>query len=225
LDVTIINKEGTIEFDWYKKPTFSGRLLNFLSHHPTSQKRGVIINMIDRVFLLSHPRFHEKNLRFVVETFVSNGYPLQFIFDTIHMRLKSLFNKQTKKQITENTNEERTTWFVIPFIKKVTEKFKNISGRLKSKLAFFSLDRLERIITAQKDTLPTKCNKNVVYILSCKDCDATYVGHTKRKFNTRVTKHKNDINKKTGKHSVITEHRLDKNHEFDWDNLEILDKE
>jgi len=24
---------------------------------------------------------------------------------------------------------------------------------------------------------------------------------------------------------VITEHRLDKNHEFDWDNTEILDKE
>jgi len=122
LDVTIINNEGTIEFDWYKKPTFSGRVLNFLSHHPTSQKRGVIISMIDRVFLLSHPRFHEKNLRFVVETFISNGYPLQFIFETIRMRLKSLFNKQTKKQVTENNNEERTSWFVIPFIKKVTSQ-------------------------------------------------------------------------------------------------------
>jgi len=142
------------------------------------------------------------------------------------MRLKSLFNKQTKKQITENTNEERTSWFVIPFIKKVTEKFKNnISSGLKSKLAFFSLNKLGRIIKAQKNTLPTECKKNVVYKLSCKDCDDTYVGQTKRKFNTRVTEHKNDINKNTGKHSVITEHRLDKNHEFDWDNPEILDKE
>jgi len=84
---------------------------------------------------------------------------------------------------------------------------------------------LGRVIKAQKDPLPIKCNKNVVYKLSCKDCDATYVGQTKRKLNTRVTEHKNDINKKTGKHSVITEHRLDKNHEFDWDNPEILDKE
>jgi len=110
--------------------------------------------MIDRVFLLSHPRFHEKNLKFVVETFVSNNYSLQFIFDRIHMRLKSLFNKQTKKQITDNTNEQRTTWFVIPFIKKVTEKFRNISDGLKSKLAFFGLNKLGRIIKAQKDTLP-----------------------------------------------------------------------
>jgi len=65
---------------------------------------------------------------------------------------------------------------MIPFIKKVTEKFKNISDGLKSKLAFFSLNKLGRIIKAQKDTLPTDCNKNVVYKLSCKDCDTTYVG-------------------------------------------------
>jgi len=87
---------------------------------------------------------------------------------------------------------------MIPFIKKVTDKFKNISNRLKSKLAFFGLNKLGRIIKAQKDTLPIKCYKNVVYKLSCKNCDATYVGQTKRKLNTRVTEHKNDINKKLG---------------------------
>jgi len=114
---------------------------------------------------------------------------------------------------------------LIPFIKKVTDKFKNIANRLKAKLVFFSLNKLGRIIKAQKDILSIKCNKNIVYKLSCKNCDATYVEQTKRKFNTRVTEHKNDINKKTCKHSMITEHRLDKNHEFDWDNSEILDRE
>jgi len=37
--------------------------------------------------------------------------------------------------------------------------------------------------------------------------------------------HKNDINKKTVNHSVITEHRLEFNHDFDWDNSTILDIE
>jgi len=63
--------------------------------------------MTDRAFLLSHPKFHEKNLKFIVETFINNNYPLQFIFNVIHMRIKSLLNKQTKKQITDNTNEEK----------------------------------------------------------------------------------------------------------------------
>jgi len=66
---------------------------------------------------------------------------------------------------------------------------------------------LRRIIKAQKDTLSSGFNKNIVYKLPCKDCDATYVGQTKRKLNTRISEHRRDISKKTGKHSVITEHR------------------
>jgi len=36
LDMMIINNKDKLEFNWYKKPTFSGSTLNFLSHHPTS---------------------------------------------------------------------------------------------------------------------------------------------------------------------------------------------
>jgi len=225
LDVTIINNNNFLEFDVYKKPTFSGRVLNFLSNHPLSQKRGVIMSMVDRTFLLSHPKYHQKNLNFIIETFMGNGYPLDFIIDTISIRLKKLLNEKTRKQ-NETLNEDGYKgWFLIPFIPKLNGKFKNIANTLKSKLAFFSLHKLGRIIRAQKDTLPLGFNKNVVYKLNCKDCDASYIGQTKRRLNTRVMEHKKDISKKTVKHSVITEHRLQFNHDFDWDNPTILDKE
>jgi len=113
---------------------------------------------------------------------------------------------------------------VIPYIKKLTDKFKNIAKILNSKLAFLSPNKLNRIVKAQKDHLPIGSNKNVVYKLACKDCDAAYVGQTKRKLNTRVAEHKRDI-KKTSNHSVITEHRLEYDHEFDWENPIILDIE
>jgi len=29
LDVTLINNKGKLEFDWYKKPTFSGHLISY----------------------------------------------------------------------------------------------------------------------------------------------------------------------------------------------------
>jgi len=35
LDTTIIISNN-IKFDWYQKPTFSGKYLNFLSQHPLS---------------------------------------------------------------------------------------------------------------------------------------------------------------------------------------------
>jgi len=48
----------------------------------------------------------------------------------------------------------------------------------------------------------------------------------KRKENsTQGSEHRRDINKKTDKHYVIMEHRINNNHEFNWDNPEILDKE
>jgi len=183
------------------------------------------MSMIDRIILLSHPKYHEKNLNFMIETFLGNGYPLEFIINTTSIRLKKLFNKKTKIQ-NENINDDGYKgWFLIPFIPKLTEKFKNIANMLKSKLAFISLHKLGRIIKAQKDTLPVSSNKNVVYKLNCKDCDITYIGQTKRTLNTRIMEHKKDINKTNGKHSVITEHRLECNHDFDWDNPTILDKE
>jgi len=48
--------------------------------------------------------------------------------------------------------------------------------------------KLEEIIKAQKD-LPNYSKKNLVYKISCKNCDAIYVGQTKRKLNTRISEH------------------------------------
>lgn len=64
----------------------------------------------------------------------------------------------------------------------------------------------------------------VVYKISCHDCEVTYIGQTKRQLKTRVREHRSDINKRSGSISVISDHRLN-NHDFDWRNVKILDKE
>jgi len=93
---------------------------------------------------------------------------------------------------------------------------------LNIKLFFYnlSLNKLEEIIKAQKDLLPNYSKKNVVYKISC---DATYVGQTKRKLNIRISEHRNQFNRKSTNTTVITEHRLRHNHDFDWLNVKILD--
>jgi len=48
---------------------------------------------------------------------------------------------------------------------------------------------------------------------------------TKRILNTRITEHRNHIKRNSPQTSVITDHRLEFNHEFDWDNVEVLDEE
>jgi hypothetical protein len=227
LDVTLIKGNNGLEFDWFHKPTFSGRYLNFMSQHPVSQKRGTIMGMVDRAFLLSHPRYHQKNIKFIIDTLLSNDYPLTFIFDTINTRIKSLLYKRTRIQNEPPpTNEEsRGHWFTVPYVPYISEKFKNVVTDLNVNLSFYSLNKLNNYIKAQKDILPTQSHKNVVYRISCKNCDATYVGQTLRQLKTRITEHRNHIRRNTTNLSVITEHRLDFNHDFDWENVEILDKE
>ncbi|KYN16982.1 hypothetical protein ALC57_10754 [Trachymyrmex cornetzi] len=55
--------------------------------------------------------------------------------------------------------------------------------------------------------------------------EGSYVGQTKRKLSTRLHEHVSDINKRTGSPSVISDHRMNSNHNFKWNEVEILDKE
>ncbi|KYN18663.1 hypothetical protein ALC57_09022 [Trachymyrmex cornetzi] len=129
------------------------------------------------------------------------------------------------RKVSDNSNEEPTNWFVLPYVPNLSEKFFSLVKKYNVKLAFFSFNKLKKFIRVQKDTLPKYFNKNVVYKIFCKDCDASYVGQTGRKLTTRISEHRNHINRNNNNQSVITNHRLEFNHEFDWDGVQILDKE
>jgi len=55
-----------------------------------------------------------------------------------------------------------------------------------------------------------------IYKITCDDCEDNYIGQTKRKLGTRICEHISDINKKTGSPSVISDHRINLNHNFRW---------
>jgi len=100
--------------------------------------------------------------------------------------------------------------------------FKNIPN---IKLSFFDINKLSSIIKVQKDPLSPPSHSNVVYKLRCAQYDASYVGQTCRLRKIRIDEHRSHIRRNTNQNSVITEHRLEFLHDFDWDNVEILDEE
>jgi len=93
------------------------------------------------------------------------------------------------------------------------------------RVAYYGVNKLRNIIKAHKDPLPNLCKKNVIYKLNCNNCEATYVGQTKRQVKTKIVEHRNHIKRNTSTYSVITDHRIISDHDFDWDNVEILDVE
>ncbi|EZA47392.1 hypothetical protein X777_16331 [Ooceraea biroi] len=66
---------------------------------------------------------------------------------------------------------------------------------------------------------------NVIYRLNCNDCDKSYIGQTKRHLRIRVNEHKNDVKKHESMHSVVSTHRLNNNHEFDFSSPMVLHNE
>ena len=69
------------------------------------------MSVVDKTILLSHTKFHEDNLRFIVNTFLENDYPVKFIFDTINFRLRFLLKRKLLRQADSDiiNNEEKTT--------------------------------------------------------------------------------------------------------------------
>ena len=229
LDLNLILNNEQLIFNWYHKPTFSGRYLNFYSQHPLCQKRGTIIGLIDRVLYLSHPKFHSDNFKFIMEILIKNNYPIDFIFRTIRDRIKSVIQKinipNNVHNDQKNRNDRGPSYFTVPYFDNVSNKFRDITRDIDVRISFFSLNKLNNIIKTHKDKLSHTSHSNIVYKINCNDCNASYVGQTGRQLNTRIKEHRNHINRNTSTKSVITEHKINFQHEFDWDNIEILDHE
>jgi len=120
LDVIIVKSNGNLEFDWFHKPTFSGRYLNYNSQlHALAQKKRTITGMVDRAFSVSSeisPKYHQKNFNLIVEILRLNDYSFKFIFDTINRRLKYLISEHTHIQSNSKASNKSNRWFTIPFI-------------------------------------------------------------------------------------------------------------
>jgi len=232
-------KDNMILIDWFHKKTYSGRLLSFFSGHPICHKIGMIFGLVDRAFLLSHPSFHRKNLEITIELLIENGYPLNMIFEKIHNRLKTLIYKyrkhvpicdNNKKILTqdnknENNKENNKKITVFPYIKQLSERVASTIDGSQYIIGYRILNNLGKFIRVHKDTNQFLNNNNVVYKIFCNDCNASYVGQTKRQLNTRMKEHCYNINSTLANPSVIKLHTLEYSHSFDFNNVRILDTE
>jgi len=115
----------------------------------------------------------------------------------IRRRLYSMINyKHNRKE-----PEKNFSYFIIPYVSSIAKKFikyyKNISFcKLVSRVMINWINSLKISFLLSRS--------NVVYKINCLNCDASYVGQTKRTLNTRVADRRNHIRKDTVQVFVIT---------------------
>lgn len=116
---------------------------------PLTHKKGVVIGLTDKVFKLSYPRFHEKNFKLIFDILLNNGYPPNFIFTAVTNRIKSLIHNNfafPSTPISFPSPSPAPSFFVIPYIRGVSEQFKDIAAKLNKSLAFVVLNKLNRFM-------------------------------------------------------------------------------
>ena len=77
------------------------------------------------------------------------------------------------------------------------------------------------VIKLGKDITKKEEKTGSVYKFLCNSCHVSYVGQTKRALAKWISEHK----KNTDPESVVYKHRLDYDHEFNFDDVKILDTE
>ncbi|XP_071573520.1 uncharacterized protein [Temnothorax nylanderi] len=113
----------------------------------------------------------------------------------------------------------------IPYIKNCSE---SISKALRNKefdVVYTVPKKLDRIINRGKDRLESAKRMEIVYEIDCLNCDACYIGQTKRNLATRIKEHRADIKKHPSNHSVVSKHKTSCNHEFNWTSPKVLHSE
>jgi len=110
---------------------------------------------------------------------------------------------------------------VLSFIKEINDNVNRKLGEHGFKTLFTVPKKLDRFIKSGKEKLNTEKMTQVCKI-DCGDCNLSYIGQAKRHLNTRLKKHKNNINKYNNFQSVVSHHKINNGHDFDWSTPHVL---
>ena len=130
---------------------------------------------------------------------------------------------------------------VLPYVQGLSETTSRIMKKYNVNTAMKSHNTIKRSLVRPKDTIEPQKMCEGVYSITCKNCNATYIGETKRTLRTRIKEHKEDAkkasasrpytrsNRKTSEKemhkSAITDHMTQQNHIVDWEGVKFVDRE
>jgi len=168
LNVAVIRDGGNnIITDWFRKPTFSGRYINYYSNHPLQYKLNTIMNLVDQAILLSDERFHEANLVIVKNILLNNGYPSTLLNKQIIKRYKHLIKNMKNGCITTRNvrTDNRIYTLTIPYAGNVSKDIKRIVKNIVN-VRYSIPKKLDNLIIKGKDRLENhhKTEVSISYI-------------------------------------------------------------
>lgn len=217
LDVLVMRRMNSVETTVYRKPTHTGRYLNYLSNHPSFTKLSVAKSLLKRAELhCSNNSLLKNELYSIRETLHFNNFP-PHVFTKISKEMKN-----SKKPVVRQFTDTKCLQ-VIPYIRGFSEKVKRISSKYNILTSFQTVNTIkEKLVkTKPENKIDTK---NCIYQIPC-ECGQSYIGETKRPLVTRLSEHKRHTLRGETDKSGVANHCWEFHHRMQWEDTKILCKE
>ena len=232
LDITITKANNKFETSIFRKPTFTGLAMNYLSSEPLLYKLNAVRTLIYRAYHLSSNYINFDNEINFLKTFFHNNCFPSHIIDTITKK----FLTRIYHPVTTTTVAKQTIYLSFPYLGYISEKIKDeINSLTHKRFPHLNLKIVFRntfsigSIFKHKEKLSKPLCSGIIYKYECLICKDQYIGSTIRQFQCRVSEHRG-ISPRTNQpvsapsFSAIRQHHFDTGHILKSDSFSIIDK-
>lgn len=218
------NADGKIDIDIHRKETATQRYITNDSNHHWIHKQAAFNSMIYRMCKIPLSQVnYEKELNFIYETAVKNGYNPCMI-DSLIKKVKRKINISNVTSLQHLTEKQK--FAAVNYHPNAFHLIKTSFGNNNVTLIPRSTHKLNQLLTSTKDGIP-KNEKSGVYVAECaeNDCNAVYIGQTRRELKTRVKEHLNYIRNIEPYKSGIAQHAIELQHKVHEEDFKLLKPE
>ena len=202
LDVMVRRNIDCFSTTLYVKPSHSGSVIPWTSHHPRHLIINVLRNELRRAIRNgSGPEEKRQGTDIIKQRYLNFGYPNKVINNVLHQ-----LRRQQPRRF--ETNEERKVFLTLPFIseqqsREVRRALKRCKMQDKLYISFKSRT-LSSILCPRRDRICVNSSciyckyssnandcltKFCIYFIRCNICSASYVGETCRTVRSRLREH------------------------------------
>ena len=231
LDILITRRGGSFNTSVFRKSTFTGLGLNYLSYSPMLYKINSIRTLINRAYNVCSDYFSfDMDMTFLLKYFSENMYP-SFLFYNV---LKTFLNEKLEPKPMISTAEKEIRYVKLPYVghsSYITRKnLQNILKHTFPQISFrfvFTNSFTVGSFFRQPSALPVELSSCIVYLFTCPQCNLRYVGSSTRWLSHRIQDHRGrsfrtNLPLTSPPFSAIREHSLSCDHAFTHSDFSIL---
>ncbi|KAI8479390.1 hypothetical protein Bbelb_428810 [Branchiostoma belcheri] len=172
---TIVEEDGNLRFEVYRKPTHTDQYLAFDSHHPLEHKLAVIKTLFHRADnIITSDQAKTDEHRHLRGALAKCGYQNW----TFNKALKPSDQSKKTQKCKPLTNKNKAN-ITIPYVQGVSEKLRRIFQNFNIATNFKPHSTLRQRLVHPKDRPHKGTKANVIYRLKCEEPN-TYIGETSR---------------------------------------------